>query len=153
MHRERRLVPYPADLMYRVVAEVEHYPEFLPWVVGLRVKSRTEHEVIAEMMVGYKGFRERYTSRVTLDPEHRRIDVEQTEGPFHHLANHWRFTPTEKGCEVDFAIDFAFKSRILGAVAGAAFEKALMKMTEAFEARARKITDEEGAGCGQSGES
>jgi coenzyme Q-binding protein COQ10 len=147
MHRERRLVPYPADLMYRVVAEVEHYPQFLPWVLGLRVKSRTEHQVIAEMLVGYKGFRERYTSRVTLDPEHRRIDVAQAEGPFHHLTNHWQFTPTENGCAVDFAIDFAFKSRILGAVAGAAFEKALMKMTEAFEARAKKIMEGEGVGC------
>jgi coenzyme Q-binding protein COQ10 len=146
MHRERRLVPYPADLMYRVVAEVEHYPDFLPWVLGLRVKSRTERQVIAEMLVGYKGFRERYTSRVTLDPEHQRIDVEQAEGPFDHLTNHWRFTPMENGCEVDFAIDFAFKSRILGAVAGAAFERALMKMTEAFEARAKKIMAEEGVG-------
>jgi coenzyme Q-binding protein COQ10 len=146
MHRERRLVPYPADLMYRVVAEVEHYPQFLPWVLGLRVKSRTEHQVIAEMLVGYKGFRERYTSRVTLDPGHRRTDVEQAEGPFDHLTNHWQFTPTENGCEVDFAIDFAFKSRILGAVAGAAFERALLKMTEAFEARAKKIMSEEGVG-------
>jgi coenzyme Q-binding protein COQ10 len=146
MHRERRLVPYPADLMYRVVAEVEHYPEFLPWVVGLRVKSRSAHEVVAEMLVGYRGFRERYTSRVTLDPERRRIDVTQAEGPFHHLTNHWQFTPAENGCEVDFAIDFAFKSRILGAVAGAAFEKALLKMTEAFEARAKQIMQGEGVG-------
>jgi coenzyme Q-binding protein COQ10 len=146
MHRERRLVPYPADLMYRVVAEVEHYPEFLPWVLGLRVKSRGERLVVAEMLVGYRGFRERYTSRVALDPEHRRIDVTQVDGPFHHLTNHWQFTPAENGCEVDFAIDFAFKSRILGAVAGAAFEKALLKMTEAFEARAKKIMQGEGVG-------
>ena len=146
MHRERRLVPYPADLMYRVVAEVEHYPEFLPWVLGLRVKSRGERLVVAEMLVGYRGFRERYTSRVALDPEHRRIDVTQVDGPFHHLTNHWQFTPAENGCEVDFAIDFAFKSRILGAVAGAAFEKALLKMTEAIEARAKKIMQGEGVG-------
>jgi coenzyme Q-binding protein COQ10 len=146
MHRERRLVPYPADLMYRVVAEVEHYPEFLPWVLGLRVKSRTERQVIAEMLVGYRGLRERYTSRIALDPEHHRIDVEQADGPFRCLANHWQFTPKDNGCEVDFAIDFAFKSRVLGAVASAAFEKALLKMSEAFEARAKKITQEEGGG-------
>jgi coenzyme Q-binding protein COQ10 len=96
--------------------------------------------------VGYRGFRERYTSRVALDPEHRRIDVTQVDGPFHHLTNHWQFTPAENGCEVDFAIDFAFKSRILGAVAGAAFEKALLKMTEAFEARAKEIMQGEGVG-------
>lgn len=146
MHRETRRVPYPACLMYRVVAEVEHYPQFLPWVVGLRVKSRSERQVVAEMLVGYKGFRERYTSRVTLDPDRYRIDVEQAEGPFRHLTNQWRFTPVEGGCEIDFAIDFAFKSRILGAVASAAFEKALLRMTEAFEARARKIQEEEGVG-------
>ena len=146
MHRERRLVPYPADLMYRVVADVEHYPDFLPWVLALRVKSRNQNHDLAEMLVGYKGFRERYTSRVTLDPEHCRIDVEQADGPFRHLVNHWQFFPAENGCEVDFGIDFAFKSRILGAVAGAAFEKALMKMTEAFEARAKKIIEDEGGG-------
>ncbi len=142
MHRETRIVPYPADLMYRVVAEVEHYPEFLPWVVGLRVKSRSAQVVMAEMLVGYGSFREKYTSRVTLDPEHRRIDVVQTEGPFRKLENHWRFTPTDGGCEVDFAIDFAFRNRILGAVAGAAFEKVLLKMTEAFEARAKTLQQE-----------
>jgi coenzyme Q-binding protein COQ10 len=142
MHRETRIVPYPADLMYRVVAEVEHYPEFLPWVAGLRVKSRSEQVVMAEMLVGYGSFREKYTSRVTLDPQHRRIDVVQTEGPFRKLENHWRFTPAGGGCEVDFAIDFAFRNRILGAVAGAAFEKVLLKMTEAFEARAKTLQQE-----------
>lgn len=142
MHRETRIVPYPADLMYRVVAEVEHYPEFLPWVAGLRVKSRSAQVVMAEMLVGYGSFREKYTSRVTLDPDHRRIDVVQTEGPFHKLENHWRFTPDGSGCEVDFAIDFAFRNRILGAVAGAAFEKVLLKMTEAFEARAKTLQQE-----------
>ncbi|MDB5736156.1 MAG: type toxin-antitoxin system RatA family toxin [Alphaproteobacteria bacterium] len=139
MHRETRIVPYPADLMYRVVAEVEHYPEFLPWCAGLRVKSRTADGVIAEMLVGYGSFREKYTSRVTLDPAHRRIDVVQTDGPFRKLENHWRFTPSGDDCEVDFAIDFAFRNRILGAVAGAAFEKVLLKMTEAFEARAKAL--------------
>ena len=139
MHRETRIVPYPATLMYRVVAEVEHYPEFLPWVAGLRVKSRTPGQVIAEMLVGYKGFREKYTSRVNLDPAQLRIDVAQLEGPFRILENHWHFVPVADGCEVRFAIDFAFKNRILGAVAGAAFEKVLLKMTQAFEARAKTL--------------
>jgi coenzyme Q-binding protein COQ10 len=146
MHRERRLVPYPADLMYQVVAEVEHYPDFLPWVQALRVKSRSHDQVIAEMLVGYRGLRERYTSRITLDPGRRRIDVEQVEGPFRHLENHWHFTPRDNGCEVDFAIDFAFKSRVLGAVASAAFEKALLKMTDAFETRAKKRMEEDAVG-------
>lgn len=141
MHRETRLVPYSADLMYRVVSEVERYPEFLPWVLGLRIKSRSDHIVIAEMMVGYKGFREKYTSKVVLDPQHLTVDVGQTEGPFRKLENHWRFTPKgPDACDVNFTIDFEFRNRLLGAVAGAAFEKALLKMTEAFEARAAALS-------------
>ena len=127
--------------MYRVVADVEQYPQFLPWVLGLRVKSRTGTVVIAEMMVGYKSFREKYTSKIALDPDALTVDVTQSHGPFRKLENHWRFTP--KGpdtCEVNFAIDFEFRNRLLGAVAGAAFEKALMKMTEAFEARAAALS-------------
>jgi coenzyme Q-binding protein COQ10 len=141
MHRETRIVPYCADLMYRVVSDVERYPEFLPWVLGLRVKSRSDTVVIAQMMVGYRGFREKYTSKVVLDPGALTVDVGQTEGPFRKLENHWRFTPAGPDtCEVQFAIDFEFRSRLLGAVAGAAFEKALMKMTEAFEARAAALS-------------
>jgi len=141
MHQETRRVPYPADLMFRVVSEVERYPEFLPWVLGLRVKSRSGQIVVAEMMVGYRGFREKYTSKVVLDPQHRTVDVTQTEGPFRKLENHWRFIPAgSEACDVDFAIDFEFRNRILAAVAGAAFEKALLKMTEAFEARAAALS-------------
>jgi coenzyme Q-binding protein COQ10 len=141
MHKETRRVPYSADLMFRVVSEVERYPEFLPWVLGLRVKSRSGHTVIAEMMVGYKGFREKYTSKVVLDPDHYTVDVTQTEGPFRKLENHWRFIPLgPDSCEVEFSIDFEFRNRILAAVAGAAFEKALLKMTEAFEARAASLS-------------
>jgi coenzyme Q-binding protein COQ10 len=141
MHKETRRVPYPAALMYRVVAEVEHYPQFLPWVLGLRVKSRSGNIVIAEMMVGYKGFREKYTSKVVLDPRHLTVDVTQSEGPFRRLENHWRFTPAgPDACDVDFAIDFEFRNRILALAAGAAFEKALLKMTGAFEGRAAALS-------------
>jgi coenzyme Q-binding protein COQ10 len=146
MHRETRRVPYPADLMYRVVCEVERYPEFLPWVLGLRVKSRSGNTVIAEMMVGYKSFREKYTSKVMFDPAQLTVDVTQTDGPFRKLENHWRFVPLKPreggpdACEVHFAIDFEFRNRILAAVAGAAFEKALLKMTQAFEARAAELS-------------
>ena len=93
------------------------------------------------MMVGYKGFREKYTSKVMLDPQALTVDVGQTEGPFRKLENHWRFVPKgPDACEVNFTIDFEFRNRLLGAVAGAAFEKALMKMTEAFEARAAALS-------------
>jgi len=140
-HRETRLVPYPAELMYRVVSEVEKYPQFLPWVLALRVLSRRENGLTAEMAVGYGALRERYTSDVRLDPNARTIDVVEIKGPFKCLENHWRFTPKEDGCEVDFSIRFEFKNRLLHSVAGHAFEKVLMKMTDAFEARAKNIQE------------
>ena len=138
-HRETRLVPYPAELMYAVVSDVEKYPQFLPWVLALRVLSRRENGLTAEMAVGYGALRERYTSDVRLDPETRTIDVRQTKGPFKTLENHWRFTAGEAGCEVTFSILFEFKSRLLHSVAGAKFEKVMLKMADAFEARARQI--------------
>ncbi len=142
-HSESRIVPYTADLMYRVVAEVERYPEFLPWVAGLRVKSRAKEGgkdiLIAEMIVGYKALRERYTSRVVCDPVARAIDVEQTEGVFRKLENHWRFTPEGEGCRVDFAIAFEFRNRLLNGVAGGAFAKVQTRMSHAFEERAKHL--------------
>ncbi len=147
-HSESRIVPYTADLMYAVVADVERYPEFLPWVVALRVKSRMSegpHEIaIAEMAVGFRALRERYTSRVTLAPAARTIDVVAIEGPFHRLENHWRFTPEGAGTKVEFRVVFEFSNRLLQAAAGSAFEKVLMKMTDAFEARAASLSQDQG---------
>jgi coenzyme Q-binding protein COQ10 len=140
-HRETRIVPYPAELMYAVVSDVESYPKFLPWVVALRVLSRRENGMTAEMAVGYGALRERYTSDVALDPTIRRIDVSQIKGPFKTLENHWQFTPLSdaSGCEIVFSILFEFKSRLLHNVAGAKFEKVMLKMADAFEARAKTI--------------
>jgi coenzyme Q-binding protein COQ10 len=125
------------------VADVERYPEFVPWCAGLRILSRERtpwgEVLLAETLVGYKALRERYTSRVELEP-FRRIDVTQTEGPFRQLENHWRFAPAPSGSRVDFSILFEFKSRILGRVAGAALGLVMMQMTHAFEARARALS-------------
>jgi coenzyme Q-binding protein COQ10 len=146
-HTETRLVPYPAELMYRVVSDVEKYPEFLPWVLALRVLSRRDNGLAAEMAVGYGGLRERYTSDVALDPSIHRIDVTQIKGPFKTLENHWQFTPISnekiggESCELTFSILFEFKSRLLHSVAGAKFEKVMLKMADAFEARAKHLTD------------
>lgn len=141
-HRETRIVPYPAELMYAVVSDVEKYPEFLPWVVALRVLSRDENRLTAEMAVGYGALRERYTSDVVLDPAALRVDVTQTKGPFKTLENHWRFTPSGEGCEIEFSILFEFRSRLLHSVAGAKFEKVMLKLADAFEARAKSIQDQ-----------
>lgn len=150
-HRETRTVRYPAELMYAVVSDVERYPEFLPWVLALRVLSRRENGITTEMAVGYRGLRERYISDVMLDPLQHRIDVVQIQdgkrgAPFKTLENHWHFTPRkdekgEGGCEVEFSIAFEFKSRLLHGVAGHAFEKVLLKMADAFEARAKGLQD------------
>ena len=140
-HRETRQVPYPAELMYAVVADVEKYPQFLPWVLALRVLSRRENGLTAEMAVGYGALRERYTSDVRLDPGARTIDVVEIKGPFKTLENHWRFTPKGEGCEIEFCILFEFKNRLLHSVAGHAFEKVMMKMADAFETRAKNIQE------------
>ncbi len=142
-HTETRSVPYPAELMYAVVSDVEKYPQFLPWVVALRVLVRKPDGMSAEMAVGYGGLRERYTSDIKLTPAIHRIDVTQTSGPFEVLENHWQFTPRGdgQGCEVTFSILFEFKSRLLHSVAGAKFEKVMLKMADAFEARAKDIQE------------
>ncbi len=143
-HAESRILPYAADLMYAVVADVEKYPQFLPWCAALRVLSKEcvkDRDVLrAEMLVGFGALRERYTSRVVLDASARTIDVVQTDGPFRQLESRWCFTPEGEGCRVDFSIVFEFNNRLLDTVAGKAFELVLLKMTDAFEARARALS-------------
>jgi coenzyme Q-binding protein COQ10 len=142
-HSESRVLSYTPEFIYGIVADVERYPEFVPWCAGLRILSREKTSwgevLFAETLVGYKALRERYTSRVELEP-FRRIDVTETEGPFRQLENHWHFAPAGNGCRVDFSIMFEFKSRILGRFAGAALGLVMMQMTHAFEARARALS-------------
>lgn len=147
-HSETRIIPYTADLMYAVVADVEKYPQFLPWVRSLCILKRFSDTVFdAEMTVGFAGFHERYVSRVALDPAAHAIDVVKIEdgygskGPFRRLENHWRFVPkSETSCEVSFAIAFEFRNPLLNAVAGRAFHAVMLQMSSAFEARARALS-------------
>ncbi len=128
--------------MYAVVSDVEKYPQFLPWVAGLRIVRRVSERVIdCEMRVGFAGLNESYISRVTLDPENHTVDVVQAGGgPFRMLENHWRFTPRGASCDVDFSIAFEFRNPLLNMVAGKAFERVMMRMSDAFEARARALS-------------
>ncbi|HZH27027.1 MAG TPA: type II toxin-antitoxin system RatA family toxin [Azospirillaceae bacterium] len=137
-HAERRRLPYRVDQMFALVADIERYPEFLPWCVGARIRRREGDTVYADLVIGFKMVRERFTSKVMLSPPGR-IDVEYAEGPFHYLKNHWVFIPTEDGCEVDFFVDFEFRSRVLQAIIGAVFTEAVRRMVTAFETRARKL--------------
>lgn len=134
-------VPHSATQMFDLVADVERYPEFLPMCEALRVRERRERDdatmLVADMTVGYKMIRETFTSRVVLKPEQNTIDVSYLEGPFRYLDNRWRFEARpDGGCDVRFAIDYEFKSRTLGMVMGAMFDKAFRMFSEAFQKRA-----------------
>jgi coenzyme Q-binding protein COQ10 len=137
-HSEQRVLPYTAEQLFALVAGVEHYPEFLPWCLGARIYERRPDRIVAELVVGFRLLRERFVSRVTLDPP-RRIDVTYQEGPFAYLNNHWVFTPVADGCRIDFFVDFDFRSRLLQKVMGVVFGEAVRRMVGAFEKRARDL--------------
>ena len=137
-HHERRSLPYGAEAMYELVADVARYSEFLPWVSAVRVGSDSETEMVADLIVGFKSLREKFTSRV-VKVRPRAIHVDYLDGPLKHLRNEWLFEPTPTGCTVDFTVDFAFKNRIFEAIAGQFFDSALRKMIGAFEARAHAL--------------
>jgi coenzyme Q-binding protein COQ10 len=135
-HAERRVVPYTPEQMFDLVADVGAYPQFLPWCAGARVRSRTEEELVADLTIGFKVFRETFTSRVTLERPHH-IHVRYENGPFRYLNNHWKFMPHPKGVEVDFFVDFEFRSRLLQMAIGMVFNEAVKLMVNAFLRRAR----------------
>jgi coenzyme Q-binding protein COQ10 len=137
-HAEERVLPYTPEQLFTLVADIERYPEFLPWCVGARVKERQGDLIVADLIIGFRMFRERFTSRVTLDPP-RRIDVAYAEGPFRYLNNHWTFTPDPGGCRVGFYVDFEFKSRLLQRLIEVLFGEAVRRMVGAFEKRARDL--------------
>lgn len=138
-HAEQRLLPYTAEQLFDLVAGVERYPEFLPWCVGARIRERRADLVVADLLIGFRMVRERFTSRVELDRPHR-IHVSYTEGPFRYLNNHWTFTPQPGGgCRIDFHVDFEFRSRMLQKVIEVLFNEAVRRMVAAFEARARQL--------------
>jgi coenzyme Q-binding protein COQ10 len=141
----KRRVRHGAGDMFDLVADVEKYPEFVPLCQSLRVRSRTEKgedvEVMtASMTVAYKLVQQSFISRVTLDKPNLKILVEYLDGPFSRMQNRWSFKPTgDDGCEVEFFIDYEFKSRTFGMLMGAVFETVFRKMAAAFEARADKV--------------
>jgi coenzyme Q-binding protein COQ10 len=134
-HQETRFLPQTPDQLYELVTDVEDYPNFLPWCIALRVKHRDEREIRADMVVGFKMLREKFTSRVSLTPKSR-IDVEYLDGPFRYMENRWLFVEKDGGCEIDFFIDFEFRSRLLRKVMEPLFHEAVRRMVRAFEKRA-----------------
>jgi len=138
-HAEKRVLPYTPDQLFRLVADVERYPEFLPWAVAARIRRRDGNTIWADLIIGFKMVRERFTSKVTLNEPERRIDVEYAEGPFHYLNNHWIFEPHPDGCMVDFYVDFEFRNKVLQTIIGALFNEAVKRMVAAFENRAHAL--------------
>jgi coenzyme Q-binding protein COQ10 len=137
-HAEKRVLPYTDEQLFDMVADVRRYPEFLPWCVGARIVSRSEGELIADLTIGFKMFRETFRSQVTLERPHH-VHVRYLTGPFRYLNNHWRFRPVANGTEVDFFVDFEFKSRLLQAVIGTVFNEAVRLMVRSFERRAANL--------------
>ena len=137
-HAERRLIAYSPEQLFDLVADVGRYPEFLPWCVGARVRSRTPSELVADLTIGFGPFRESFTSLVALDRP-RSAHVRYEKGPFRYLNNKWTFTAHPKGCLVDFFVEFEFRSRLLQAAIGVVFNEAVRLMVSAFLKRAREV--------------
>jgi coenzyme Q-binding protein COQ10 len=141
----KRRVRHAPDDMFELVADVERYPEFVPMCRSLTVRQRSPvaegvEVLVADMTVAYKVVRESFRSRVTLDRPRLEILVEYLEGPFSHLENRWTFRPAgDEGCEVEFFIDYEFRSRTLGLLMGAMFDAAFRRFADAFERRADRI--------------
>ena len=143
-HNETRFLPYSAQQMYDLVADVGSYPQFLPWNSAARIRSREVQpdgsEVMeADLVISFKVFRERFGSRVVLWPEEQRIETEYLDGPFRHMRSTWRFREAAGGCEVDFFVDFEFRNAILQGIIGVVFNEAMQRIVRAFERRAAEL--------------
>jgi coenzyme Q-binding protein COQ10 len=137
-HSESKIVAYQPEQLFDLVADVGKYPQFLPWCVGSRIRTRTETEMVCDLTIGFGPFRETFTSRVTLERPGR-VKVRYENGPFRYLNNQWDFKPHPRGTEVDFFVDFEFRSRILQAAIGVVFTEAVHRMVAAFLKRARTV--------------
>ena len=142
-YSETKRLPYSADQMYNLVADVANYPKFLPWTAAARIKSvddMGDHSVMmADLVVSFKVFREKFGSRVVLWPEARKIETAYIDGPFKYLESTWLFSDTEGGCDVHFEVDFEFRNKLLQGAAGMFFNQAMQTIVRAFERRAAEL--------------
>ncbi|MDG1287064.1 MAG: type II toxin-antitoxin system RatA family toxin [Rickettsiales bacterium] len=137
--KHSEITRYSAQQIFDLVADVASYPQFLPWCKGARIlKKESDTVFLVELIIGFKGLTERYSSRVTLAPNDT-IKAEMVDGPFHHLINDWRFIEKAEGCQIELELDFQFKSKLLEGMIGGLFSKASEKMVSAFRARAREL--------------
>ncbi|MBB4210100.1 ubiquinone-binding protein [Rhodothalassium salexigens] len=136
-HRERRVLPHTPEQLFDLVSDVENYPDFVPWVAGVRMLDRRDDLIVADLVVGFRMIRESFRSRVTLERPHH-VHVDYVRGPLKYLYNDWRFRPVDGGTEIDFEVDFQFKSKMFERLAGALFTEAVQRMVSAFEREARR---------------
>ena len=137
VHTEKRVLPYTPEQIFELVADVERYPEFLPWCVACRITETFDDGFEADLAIGFKMVREQFTSRVTLERPDK-IIVGYKKGPFSRLSNTWQFKPLDESqnTEINFHLEFEFRSRVLQKLIGLLFEEAVHRMVAAFEARA-----------------
>ena len=135
-HSEQKFVPFTPDQLFELVSDVQSYPKFLPWCVGARIRSADDELIVADLMIGYKLLRERFTSRVTLDRAKWKIETEFTDGPFKFLRNQWEFKSCPEGCQIVFLVEFEFRSTVLQKLVSVLFNEVVLRMVSAFEKRA-----------------
>lgn len=142
-HSETRPLPYTAQQMYDLVADVAKYPQFLPWCAAARIRRTVPQGdatmMEADLVISFKVFRERFGSRVVLFPDDLKVDTEYLDGPFKYMKSTWNFVDTEQGCEVSFFVDFEFKNAILQGIIGVVFNEAMHRIVRAFEKRAADL--------------
>lgn len=135
-HRELRILPYTSEQLFDLVMDIESYPEFLPWCIGARINTQADDRLEADVVIGYKVFREKFSSRVHF-LRARTIEVEYMQGPMRNLHNHWSFTDVKGGkCQVDFYVDFTMKKKLFETLVDQFFHRVLARMIDAFEQRA-----------------
>lgn len=135
---DKKFMPYSQKQLFDMIADVAKYPEFLPWCMDARIYNRKENQFDADLIIGFKAFKERFTTRVTLNGPNA-LDVDYIKGPMRELYNHWKFIKADGGTLVDFEVDFEFKSKLLGKMIGPLFAEATNRMINAFEARAKEL--------------
>ena len=144
-HSETKFLPYTAQQMYDLVSDVANYPKFLPWTAAARIRSTTDQgdhvEMLADLVISFKVFRETFGSRVLLWPEANKIDTAYLDGPFKHMKSQWQFAGVDGGCDVSFYVDFEFKNRLLQGAAGLFFQEAMHQVVRSFETRAKALYD------------
>ena len=138
-HEERRVINHTPSNLFKLVSDVKKYPEFLPWCLGARVKNNKKDSFDADLIIGFKIYKEIYSSQIFLDNINKKIIVNYKSGPFEYLQNHWIFNENKKGCEVEFMVNFKFKSVFLQTLMETLFAEAVKRMVRAFESRANQL--------------